>query len=297
MAATITAEMVKELREKTGAGMMECKKALTQSEGDFEGAVKILRESGAAKAAKREGRTAGEGLVDIAANADQTEAAMVELNCETDFVARNDEFQNILKALSAAALKAKANDVETLLNETLPKYGKTAREVVAELLAKIGEKITVSRVGYVKADYIATYIHPPGKIGTLIAVKLNGAKKDGEVTETLRNVAMHTAAKSPRFLHESEVDEATLASERDIAMNIARNEGKPDAILPKIVEGKIKSFYAENCLVNQEHVMHAKQSVKQVVDAAGKKAGGALEIVQFVRFKVGETAGPKQTEE
>lgn len=289
--AEITASMVKELREKTAAGMMECKKALVETEGDMEAAIKALRESGAAKAAKREGRTAAEGLVQVAISDDQKAAGIVEFNCETDFVARNDEFQAVVKALAAAALREKTQDAETLLQKTLPEYEQKAQDVVNELLAKIGEKIQVSRAAYVEADYVAGYVHPPGKIGTVVAVELNGADK-GKLSETLKGIAMHIAAAdpSPRFLREDEVDQSTLDAEAEIFANIARNEGKPEAIIPRIVEGKVKSFYKDNCLLLQEHVMVPKSTVQQVLAEAGKEAGGKPEIVKFHRFKVGQTA-------
>jgi elongation factor Ts len=282
--AEISASLVKELREKTGAGMMECKKALTQSNGDMEGAVKILREAGIAKGEKRAGRTAAEGLIGFASTPDNTAAAIVEFNCETDFVARNDEFQRVLAALAASALRNKTTSAEALLASTLPEFGKAASEVVGELLAKIGEKLEVSRANYVEGDYVQTYLHPPGKIGTVIVVK--GAAAAAEVRDTIKGIAMHVAAKQPRFLTADEIDEKTLANEREICSNIARNEGKPENLIPKIVEGKIKAFAADNVLLLQEHVMHSKQSVSQVLASQAK----GTSISQFLCYKVGDTA-------
>ncbi len=288
--AAISANMVKDLREKTGAGMMECKKALADADGNVDAAVKLLRERGIAKGEKRAARHAAEGLVEITANADNTAAAMVELNCETDFVARNEDFQAVVKALASAALAGKAGDVDTLNGLPLEGYGKPAGEVVADLLARIGEKIEISRVAYLEADHIATYIHPPGKIGVLAALGTEGAKLDESLAAEIRNLAMHIAAAAPRFLTRDEVDEATLDNERDIFAALARKEGKPDEIIPKIVEGKIASFYKDNCLVDQIHVVDGKQSVSKVLDAAAKAAGGKVVIKSFVRFQVGETA-------
>ncbi|MBI1292525.1 elongation factor Ts [bacterium] len=287
--AEISASLVKELREKTGAGMMECKKALTQAEGNMDAAVKILREAGIAKGEKRAGRTAAEGLVGIAVSDDQKTAAIVEFNCETDFVARNDDFQKVLAALTAATLKGKFATAAELLEATLPEYGKAAKEVVGDLLAKIGEKLEVNRATTVSGDYVVGYIHPPGKIGTMIVLtgNVNEAAK-----EAAKGIAMHVAARQPRFLLETEIDAATLATEREIAANIARNEGKPEAIIPKIVEGKIKSFAADTVLLNQEHVMHSKKTVKAVLAEASKE----VSIAKFISYRVGELATPAPAE-
>ncbi len=290
MAANISASLVKDLREKTGAGMMECKKALTESNGDLEGAVKILRESGAAKAAKREARTAAEGLVDIAISTDSKSGAIAELNSETDFVARNEEFQKVSKALAATALKGKTTSAGALGPLTLEGHDKACSEVVVDLLAKIGEKITLSRADFLEGDLVVGYIHPPGKIGVLISVKLDGANGSDELVETLRGIAMHIAATGPRFLDGSQVDKVTLDAEADIYANIARKEGKPENIIPRIVDGKIKSFYKDNCLVDQLYVKGDKETVGAVLEKAAKAAGGKASITRFVRYKVGETA-------
>jgi len=285
----ITASMVAELRAKTDAPMMECKKALTQSNGDMEAAIKILREAGIAKGEKRAGRTAAEGLIGLSVSADNKTAAIVEFNCETDFVARNDEFQKVLAALVKATLNGKLADAAELARTTLPEYGKAAGEVVGDLLAKIGEKLEITRATTVSGDYIVGYIHPPGKIGTLIVLtgNVNDASKDAA-----RGIAMHVAARQPRFLLESEIDEKTIATEREIAANIARKEGKPENLIPKIVDGKVKSFAAENVLLNQEHVMHPKKTVKAVLAEAAKDVA----ISKFVCYRVGELAAPAPAE-
>lgn len=288
MAAAISASMVKDLREKTGAGMMECKKALEQSGGEFDGAVQVLRESGAAKAAKREGRTASEGLVGIAGNS--TSAAVVSINCETDFVARNEDFQKTVQAIANAAHESKARDAAALAVVNLPSHGQTVGAVVADMLAKIGEKISLGRAGYVEGDVVATYIHPPGKIGVLVAAKLTGVTNKAAVEETLRDVAMHIAAIAPEFLTESDVDAETIAKEREIAANIAKKDGKPDAIIPKIVEGAVKKFYKENCLLTQQFVKDPKKTIQTVIDETAKAAGGKVELTKFLRFKAGEVA-------
>lgn len=298
MSAAISASQVKELRDKTSAGMMECKKALAEAEGDLEKAVKILRERGIAKGEKRAGRTAAEGLVSIDTNADQTAAGIAELNCETDFVARNEEFQAVVAASSKKALEVKATGVADVLSQKLDGFNRTADEIVQDLLAKIGEKILLNRAECVSGDVVAGYIHPPGKIGVVVAAKLSdGAKATEDLVETLRGVAMHIAAFGPRFLDRSQVDTSTMEAERDIFTNIARQEGKPENLIPKIVEGRLSTFFKENCLVDQVYAKDGKQTVGNIVKEAGKKAGGTVEITRFVRYKVGETAEPAAAEE
>lgn len=295
MSAAISANLVKELREKSGAGMMECKKALEQSGGDIEKAMKALRESGAAKAAKRESRTAAEGLIGIAADAAGKQAAFVELNSETDFVARNEEFQKLLASITAAALAAKADSADAAKVQKLTD-GRTAGEAVQDLLAKIGEKITLTRASFLSDDIVVTYLHPPGKIGVGIAAKLEGANVE-KVRESLKQVAMHIAAMSPRFLTEADVDQKTLDTEREIASNIARKEGKPEAIIPKIVDGKIKAFYKDNCLLDQVYAIDTTKNVRTVIEEAAKAAGGKITVTRFIRLKVGETATAQEAAE
>ncbi len=290
MAATISAGMVKELREKSGAGMMDCKKALTEANGDMDAAMKALREKGIAKGEKRADRVAAEGLVSFALNDNQTAGALAELNSETDFVARNDEFQACVKEFAEVALAEKTESAEALAAKTAPTSGKTINDVVTDLVARIGEKIELSAAGYLEGDVVTGYIHPPGKIGVIIAAKLDGAEKNDTIKGALRDAAMHIAASAPRFLKEDEVDQATMDNEREIYRNIALKEGKPENIVDKIVDGKMKSFYKDHCLVAQLHVMDNKKTVKQVLDEAAKEAGGKIEITGFHRFAVGEKA-------
>lgn len=284
----IPASMVKDLRDKTGLGMGDCKKALVEANGDMEAAVKILRERGAIKAAKRSDRNAAEGLIASAVSADFKRAAIAQLNCETDFVSRNEDFQLLVKQIVETGLAAKAEDMETLGGLKLPS-GKTVNEEVEEVRLRIGEKIEVGAYSYVSGEVVAGYIHPPGKIGVL--VKADGkidAAKAGDVSEELRRgVAMHVAAFAPRFLDATQVDSSTLDQEREIYATQLRNEGKPENMIENIVNGKVKSFYKDNCLVDQPSAQDPKKTIAQVVTEIAKNAGGDLKLTGFVRTNIG----------
>jgi len=281
MTATITAKMVSDLRAQTGAGMSECKKALEEANGSIEEAIKVLRERGILKAAKRADRTAAEGLVGAAVAPDMSVASIVELNCETDFVARNDSFPKLLDDLAKAALAAKANS-----SEALPQAN---RDAVQDLQTRMGEKLEASLARTLEGDVVAAYIHPPGKIGVLISAKgtnLTPAAKTA-VSSALREVGMHIAAYAPRFLDETSIDAKTLEAEREIAGNMARQAGKKEEMIARIVDGKMKSFCAENCLVMQAFAKDESKTVAQYVADEAKKAGATAQITAFVRVQVG----------
>jgi elongation factor Ts len=291
MTATITAKMVSELRAQTGAGMSDCKKALEETQGSIEDAIKHLREKGVLKAAKRADRTAAEGLVGFANAADLRSGTIVELNCETDFVARNEAFVKLSDDLAKAALAAKANTVEAL-NAT--KLGDSTAEVaVQDMLSKMGEKIEVSSVYTMEGDVVSAYIHPPGKIGVLLSAKGENLTDAGRaaVANALREVGMHVAAYAPRFLNEKSVDPKTLEVEKEIAANILRGQGKPEEMIVKIVEGKMRSFCAENCLTLQAFAKNESMTVAAYVASEGKNAGATnVEITGFQRVQVGAKA-------
>lgn len=293
---SISASLVKELRDKTGAGMMECKKALGEAEGNLEKATKILRERGIAKAQKRESRTAAEGLVSIAVSEDKKKAAIVELNCETDFAAKSDDFGHAIKALANTALSAGADSVDALNAAPVHETGKSGAETITDLLTKIGEKMTLSNVAFIEGDLIVGYIHPPGKIGVAVSAKIEGNVDPAKADEAIRDVAMHVAAAAPRFLDRSEVNNEIIEAERDIFANIARKEGKPENIIPKIVDGRIGSFYKDNCLLDQPFVKEPKLTVGKYLEQAGKEAGGSLTISRFVRLRVGDSSGSESNQ-
>jgi elongation factor Ts len=272
--ANYTAADIKALREQTGAGMLDVKKALDEADGDREKAVEILRVKGQKGVAKREGRNASNGLVAI--EVDGGVGTLVEVNCETDFVAKGDKFQAVAKRVLDQAVAIGASDAETLLSSELD--GKTVREVLDEANAAIGEKIEVRRVARVEGAAVASYLHRtspdlPPQVGVLLAT-------DGE-SEVARDVAMHIAAMQPKFVTREDVPAETVETERRIADETARNEGKPEAALPKIVEGRVNGFFKENVLVEQPFAKDSKKTVGAVLSEAGVKP------LAFARFRVG----------
>jgi elongation factor Ts len=273
--ANYTAADVKKLREQTGAGMLDCKNALVESDGDFDKAVEYLRVKGQKGVAKREGRTASNGLV--AAHVEDGFGTLVEINCETDFVAKGEKFQALAQQVLDQAVRVKATDVDSLLKSELPD-GRTVRTFLDDGNAAIGEKIEVRRVVRIEAPYVASYLHRtaadlPPQVGVLFAT-------DGP-TNVARDVAMHIAALPPTYLTRDEVPEDVVASERRVAEATAREEGKPEQALPRIVEGRVAGFYKENVLLEQKFAKDQGKTVSKVLDEAGVKAKA------FARFRVG----------
>ncbi len=285
----ITASMVKELREKTDAGMMDCKAALSETGGDMEAAVDLLRKKGLAKAAKKAGRVAAEGLIGIAAEG--TKAVVVELNSETDFVARNDSFQALVRNVASIALKA-GSDVEAIKAAAYPGGG-TAQEAIANLVATIGENMSLRRgaVLSVPAGVVSSYLHNSvgdglGKIGVIVALESTG---NAEALAALgRQVAMHVAAANPVALDSVSVDPAVVARERNVLSEKAKATGKPDNVIEKIVESGLKTFFKEVCLVDQPFIHDPSKTVLQAVNEAAKAAGAPIALKGFVRFALGE---------
>jgi len=306
MAVEISATLVKDLRERTGVGFMECKKALLESGGDLEGAVKVLRARGIAKAEKRSGRAAAEGLVGMKISADRRRAALVELNSETDFVARNEQFVQLLAQFVDCIFEMKDLPAgnrdgeiagEAVLDRPFPANpGHTMRETLVERIAKIGENLVFRRLAqFETADgFIAGYIHPPGKIGVMVEMAAGAAANNEEVRTVAKDIAMHIAAAVPRYLDRDHVCPKHLESEKDIFANKARNEGKPEKILPKIVEGMVQKFYKDVCLVDQPFVRNPDISVAQLLADTSKKVGGKVEVRRFIRFQVGESASESE---
>lgn len=286
--AEITAALVKELREKTGAGMMECKKALSETGGDLEGAIDFLRKKGLSVAEKKAGRVASQGLVGVAVEG--TKGAIVELNSETDFVARNAEFQAMLSKMLGAAL-ASNGDVEAMKKEMVD--GKSIEETLTELIAKIGENMSLRRAALVEVSngVVVPYMHTAvvpnqGKIGVLVALESTGDV--AALTELGKKIAMHIAASSPKFLSVEDVDADTLAHEKSIYEEQAKASGKPANIIEKMVEGRIRKFHDEVVLLEQAFIMDPDKKVKAVVEAAAKELGTDVKLASYVRFALGE---------
>jgi len=276
----ITAAMVKELREATGAGMMDAKKALTETDGDFEAAVDWLRTKGLAKAAKKSGRTAAEGLVAVAVA--HGSGVAVEVNSETDFVAKNAEFQGMAAAIAEAALGAA--DLAALNATAI--NGTPVETVITDAIAKIGENMALRRMAKLSGETVVSYIHNAaapgmGKIGVLVAIK-------GSDEGFARQVAMHVAAVNPAALNEGDVDPAMVAKERQVQIDIARESGKPDAVIEKMIDGRMKKYLADITLVNQAFVINPDLTVGDAAKAAG------VEITGFVRLEVGEGIEKKE---
>ncbi len=276
---TITAGMVKDLREKTGVGMMECKKALEENSGDLDKAIVWLRERGMSRAAKKEGRTAAEGLVEVMVSADGKAGVLVELNCETDFASKNEEFRKLAHEVAKLAHSNKMNNTDELLQAKVG--GQTVKEHLTGLIAKIGENMNLRRVNVltVKDGIVAGYSHMGGKIGTLVAIE--GA---AGATELAKDIAMHIAAASPKYLVESEVDVSELEQEKEIARKKLTEEGKPADLIEKILVGQMKKFYKEVCLTEQAFIKDPNVTVAKYVDAQKKGA----KISAFSRFQLGE---------
>ena len=269
--AQITAALVKELREITGAGMMDCKKALVECEGDKDKAIDYLREKGIAKAAKKAGRIASEGVVAAASNG--STACIVEVNSETDFVAKNENFQALVKKIAEHIVATKPADMEALNASELD--GKTVADVMTEAVASIGEKLSLRRFEvYTSEDgKLATYIHMGGKIGVI--VELSGGED-----ELGKDVAMQIAAAKPQCISRADVDTDALAHEREVLRKQALEEGKPEKIVEKMVDGRINKYYKEVCLVEQEFVKDSDKTIKDIL--------GGVEVRRFARFEMGE---------
>ena len=287
--AEITAATVKELRERTGAGMMDCKKALAETNGEMEAAIDWLRAKGLAAAAKKAGRTAAEGLVGVAVEA--TRGAVVEVNSETDFVAKNEIFQDFVRNVATLALQH-GTDVEALGAAQYPDGG-TVQEKLTDNIAKIGENQSLRRAAVVEVSEgaVVSYVHNQvapglGKIGVLVA--LESAASADTLTQLGKQIAMHVAAAHPLALTAGELDEELVERERAIAMEKAKESGKPQNIIEKMVEGGLAKFRKENALTSQLFVMDNKTPVAEVVASAAKEAGTGIELIGFVRFQLGE---------
>lgn len=298
--AAVTAAMVKELREQTGAGMTDCKKALSETDGNMEEAVEVLRKKGQAKAVKKESRIAAEGICAIVSDGDG-KAAVVEVNSETDFVAKNETFQQFVKAVAAQAVHSEADDVEALLEEPWNEdTSKTVKEALVDKIAVIGEKLSIRRFARVETNEgcVATYVHGGGRIGVIVEAKTNVV--NDAVKEALTNLAMQVAALSPKYVDVSDISEEYKAHEREIiAAQIQQDPkmaGKPEKVIEGAVNGRLNKELKEVCLLEQVYVKaeDGKQTVAQYVAQVAKENSADLSIVRFVRFETGEGIEKKQ---
>jgi elongation factor Ts len=281
--AAITAALVKDLREKSGAGMMDCKKALTETDGDLEAAVDWLRKKGLSAAAKKAGRIASEGLVGVAVEGGK--GALIEVNSETDFVAKNEQFQSFVKTAAGVALGCDG-DMEAVKAADFPGKGRSVADELTDMIATIGENMNLRRAAAISGGTVAAYVHNAagdgiGKIGVLVAM-------DGGDEDLGKQIAMHVAAANPQFLSRDDVDQDALDRERSVLAEQARASGKPEEIVEKMVEGRMRKYYEEVCLLDQTFVIDGENKVAKVAEGAGAKITG------FVRFALGEGLEKKE---
>ena len=288
--ADITASMVKDLREKSGAGMMDCKAALTETNGDMEAAIDWLRTKGLAKAAKKAGRVAAEGLIGVVAEG--TKGAVVEVNSETDFVARNDKFQEMVSEIAKLAGQV-SGDLDALLAATYPGTGKSVKDHVTEMVGTIGENMNVRRCAAlsVSQGVVVPYVHNQvvpglGKIGVLVG--LESAGDPAKLAELGKQIAMHVAATSPLALNQEQLPSETVEREKAVLVAEARESGRPDNIIEKMVEGRMRKFFQEVVLLSQAFVIDPDKTVEQAVKAAEQAAGAPIKVIGFVRLALGE---------
>src|SRR3954471_7021353 len=294
----ITAGMVKQLRDSTGVGMMDCKKALEETGGDMEAAVDWLRTRGLAKAAKKAGRVAAEGLVGVASEG--TKAAIVEVNSETDFVARNEQFQGIVGNVAKLALEAKGN-IEKLAEMPFPGTGRSVAAELTDAIAKIGENMNLRRSAEieVKDGVIGSYVHNSvapgmGKLGVLVGLESTGDK--GVLAGLGKQLAMHIANTNPASVSQDDIDPAIVAKEREIFTEQAKESGKPAEVIAKMVEGRVRKFFEESTLLAQTFVIDGESKVKDIVARAEKEAGAPIKVTKFVRYALGEGIEKAETD-
>lgn len=281
----ISAQAVNDLRARTGVGLMDCKRALVEAGGNVDKAIDLLRAKGLASAAKKADRTANDGLVMTAMSPDQSAGAMVMLSCETDFVAKTDDFKNFLKSLTELALAKKTNSVEAMQNESIG--GSSVKDALSGLIAKLGENMQLKGVVHYQNSFVEQYIHIGGKVGVLLSLKTaNAATAQNPAMKTLaKDICMHIAASSPAGVRREEIPADVVAKEKEIATEQAK--GKPAAAVEKIVSGKLEKFYAQNCLLEQPFVKNPDTTIRALVDGTAKTLGDTITVEAFTRLQVG----------
>ena len=284
--AGFTAKDVKELRDRTGVGMMDCKKALVAADGDMEKAIEVLREKGLAVAAKKAGRIAAEGMVTAIVDREKKVGVLLEVNAETDFVAKNEKFQNFVNGVAKTILEQNPADVDALMNMNYDGTDATVDATLKDLILVIGENMKIRRFARLEGDCVS-YVHGGGKIGVLVQFDTDLAGTEG-FEECGKDVAMQIAAAAAQYMNKEDVPEDVVAKEKEILTAQAMNEGKPQNIAEKMVMGRINKFYKEVCLSEQPFIKDDKVSVGKYVEDCAKKLGGTIKMVSFVRFEKGE---------
>lgn len=283
----ISIEKVKELRNKTGAGMMAVKKALEESNGDFDKAIEYLRKKGSLTSQKRTEKIAKEGLIIARTSENRKEAAIVEVNCETDFVARSEDFRKFANSLADTVLQAKTKDVTEILSKKMPE-GLTVQQAFDDLVGKIGEKIEIKRINYFKSQdgFYSAYNHLGNKIASLVEISGNVTEQG---TQLGNELAMQVVAMKPTALDRKGIDPKIIEKEKEIYITQAKNEKKPDNIAEKIASNKVEKYYQENCLIEQEYIKEPGKSVTDFINKVSKEAGNDYRVKSFIRFQLGET--------
>lgn len=290
----ITAKMVSELRERTGAGMMDCKKALTEANGDMEKAIEILREKGLAAAAKKAGRVAAEGLVETYISEDGKRGAIIELNCETDFVAKNADFAELAKNIAKHAAHSNANKVEELLDEKfIVDNNVSVKDAITALIAKLGENMSFRRFERFVAEegVISDYIHGGGRIAVMVQLK---GGNEAVLKEVAKELALQIAAANPLYLNKEDVPADVIEKEKEIYRQQALNEGKPEKVVEKMVEGRLQKYYKDVCLIEQLWIRDQDLTIRKYLENKSKEAGNEIKVVKFARFEKGEGIEKKE---
>lgn len=282
----ITLDLIKELRNKTGAGINDCKNALQESTGDISKAIEILRKKGAAMAVKRADKIANEGAIKSAISGDKKTGVLIEVNCETDFVSKGDEFQKFSESIANAALKLNSDSVEKILSSA-GENGLTVKESIDTIMGKVGEKTELKRAKLLNVSdgFISGYIHFGSKLGALVAIK---GKLNDDSEKLGKSIAMQVVAMNPLSIDRSGIDNSLIEKEKEIYLTIAKNENKPDKIVQTIVNNKLDRFFQDNCLLEQEYINESGKSIKDIIAEFNKSNGNNLEISAFVRYQLGE---------
>jgi len=281
----ITLDLIKELRNKTGAGINDCKKALQESDGNIEKAIETLRKKGAAMAVKRADKVANEGAVKSKISDDKKTGVMIEVNCETDFVSKGDEFQNFADSIAKTALSINSDDIQKILSAKTEK-DLTIQESIDEIMGKVGEKTELKRAKLINSadGFVAEYVHFGSKLGALVGIK---GKLTDDSEKLAKSIAMQIVAMNPQSIDRTGISQETIDKEKDIYLTVAKNENKPEKIAATIVNNKIERFYQDNCLLEQEYINESGKSIKDLITEFNKKNDNSLEITEMVRFQLG----------